>query len=378
MMGLAYALSLYVDSVRYDTGFVLSPGMLSAFATVYISWTGLTIALYKLLKKPVIEANTSRCIVIFFLGLIVWQPAIALLDNIAASLFLGQPLGTIGEQLSQVRFTNLFFHTVLYIIVFGSCALLIYYHYSQQMKLKALTMQHKHAEAELDAANRHMQALQSRLSPHFLFNCLNSISALARSIDNAPIVNATARLGDLLRFAVQASKYAHISLSEEIEFTHHYVELQRLRFGHKFSFHLDQQETAGATRVPPFVLQTLVENAFTHSVENAQSKIAINARIEPRDGQLSLSVHNDLVPDTSKSTGGNDTRPNSGPNTGPNRDQSSGLGSGQCSSLGSGLDNLKKRLEILYRQNFSMHTKQADTFYVVEILLPLNVDDEEN
>lgn len=344
IIGFAYVFSLYLDAIRYQTGFILSIRMVLLVATVYISWTVLTIALLKLLKKPVINGQVSKCLLIFLAGLIIWQPIIATLDITLTTVWFGEPLSSVVQQLKQFRFINAFLHTVFYIIVFFVCVSLIYYRYSQDVRLSSLELKRRHAETELSIATMQMQALQSQLSPHFLFNCLNSISGLARTENTKAIVSATARLGELLRFAIMASKKSLINLSEEIEFVQHYVELQRLRFDKEYRYRLNHPTSLINLQCPPFILQSLVENAFIHTEANAQSMVIIQVDISQTDDTLSFSVSNTL-PETTETI--------------------------KANGLGTSLNNLQRRLEILYHQPCLIHGSSTDGLYKANVRIPL-------
>ncbi len=342
--GLAYMWSLYYDSTRWNIGPIVSNGLILTTCVVYLSWSALTIIQYKLLKQPVVKGQVWRCILILVVSLIIWQPLIAILDTSLSSLGYGQPFPALADSLSKVIMVNVFLNVYLQIFVFIACGCFIYYQHLQSMKLISSELESKNAKAQLNIANVKMQALQSQLSPHFLFNCLNAISSLARNDEKAKLIDATARLGELLRFAIQASQHPVITLSEEIEFTEYYVNLQQLRFGDQYEFEIITKNTSDTSECPPFVLQALVENAFTHAVESAQERVSIIAEISLENGELFVSVKNSV-------------------------DQNQTVDEGH-SGMGLALRNLEERLQILFEKNYTINHNLNEKHYIASVRLP--------
>jgi two-component system LytT family sensor kinase len=124
-------------------------------------------------------------------------------------------------------------------------------------------------EAELSAAR--LEALRAQLQPHFLFNSLHSIASLARSGDNAGVVRLIAGFSELLRHVLDNS-HAPQSLGEEMRLVEQYLDIQRVRFGDRLSVTVDLAPEAAGARVPPLIVQPLVENALRHG---------LSSRIEP-------------------------------------------------------------------------------------------------
>jgi two-component system LytT family sensor kinase len=114
------------------------------------------------------------------------------------------------------------------------------------------------AEAELGA-------LRARIHPHFLFNALTSIAALCRlAPDRAE--SATIQLGQIMRRALESSTRAVQPLEEETEYVTDYVEIEKLRLGERLRFEWNIAPETLSAGVPPFVLQTLVENSILHGI----------------------------------------------------------------------------------------------------------------
>jgi len=132
--------------------------------------------------------------------------------------------------------------------------------------------------------------LQSRIRPHFLFNALNTALALVR-VDPARAERVLEDLAELFRVAL-AETGASVPLEEEIELAQRYLEIEQVRFGARLRVSWDVDPAVGAARVPPLVLQPLVENAVRHGVEPSSDGGQVWVRAFVRRGQAVVEVVN--------------------------------------------------------------------------------------
>lgn len=180
--------------------------------------------------------------------------------------------------------------------------------------LLALTFHYLLGEVEATrvAKNREMQmavmareaelkALREQIRPHFLFNSLNSISALT-SVDKAKAREMCVRLADFLRMSLSVGDRRLISLEDELSIVRNYLGVEQVRFS-RMEVHEDVQLAATAELVPPLILQPLVENAVKHGI--AQSLDGGVIRIEARVGEndLMIAITNSFDPDAVRSKG---------------------------------------------------------------------------
>lgn len=147
-------------------------------------------------------------------------------------------------------------------------------------------------EAELSAAR--LEALRAQLQPHFLFNSLHSIASLARSGDTAGVVRLIAGFSDLLRHVLDTSA-AHQSLGEEMRLVEQYLDIQRVRFGDRLTVTVDLAPEAAGARVPPLIVQPLVENALRHGLSRRVEPGHISVRARTDDGWTTIEVDDDGV-----------------------------------------------------------------------------------
>lgn len=178
-------------------------------------------------------------------------------------------------------------------------------------------------EREELLAQAELQYLKAQLHPHFLFNTLNTIGAYVRSEPDTA-VQVIARLGTLLRHALQRAGTHEVSLEEELAIVSAYVEIEQLRFGERLHVTWQVNPETLAVAVPHLLLQPLVENAIRHGLSTRSAPGTLAIRTE-RDGErLRLIVSDDGV-------GLRTVRPER-----------------PASSTGVGLANVRQRLRQLY------------------------------
>ncbi len=141
-------------------------------------------------------------------------------------------------------------------------------------------------------ARARLDELQSRIRPHFLFNALNTALALVR-VDPVRAEAVLEDLAQLFRVAL-AEVGASVSLAEEIDLAQRYLAIEELRFGERLTVRWQIDPQVHAARVPPLVLQPLVENAVRHGVEPASGGGRISIRADLRRGQVVVEVVNTL------------------------------------------------------------------------------------
>ena len=141
-------------------------------------------------------------------------------------------------------------------------------------------------------ASARLAELQSRIRPHFLFNALNTALALVR-VDPARAESVLEDLAQIFRSAL-AEAGASVSLAEEIELARRYLAIEQVRFGARLRVKWEIDPRVHGARVPPLVLQPLVENAVRHGIEPSSRGGSVVVRASLRRGQVVLLVINTL------------------------------------------------------------------------------------
>jgi two-component system sensor histidine kinase AlgZ len=147
------------------------------------------------------------------------------------------------------------------------------------------------AQARLPAeTTAKLAELQSRIRPHFLFNTLNTALSLVR-LDPARAEGVLEDLAELFRTALQDNGEA-VTLAQEVELAQRYLAIEQIRFGSRLKVSWELDPAAGLARVPPLLLQPLVENAVRHGVEPADAGGMIRVRTRVRLGRAVVSIAN--------------------------------------------------------------------------------------
>jgi two-component system sensor histidine kinase AlgZ len=144
-----------------------------------------------------------------------------------------------------------------------------------------------------------LRALRSQVNPHFLFNTLNSIAAL---IAENPVAaeDLTTRLADVFRYALTASMHEHARLADELEFVRTCLAIEHVRFGERLRIEESIEPGLDDVRVPPLLLQPLVENAVRHGVEQAPEGGVIRVRTRLKRGSVVISIDNSMHGEASR------------------------------------------------------------------------------
>jgi LytS/YehU family sensor histidine kinase len=150
--------------------------------------------------------------------------------------------------------------------------------------------------AEVLSREAELKALKAQINPHFLFNSLNSISALT-SIDPARAREMCVRLSDFLRNSLRLGERASIPFREELALTKTYLEVEQVRFGQKLRIMQDFDSDCGDCEVPPLLVQPLVENAIKHGIATLTEGGEIGFSVRRRRDVLHIMVENPFDPD---------------------------------------------------------------------------------
>jgi sensor histidine kinase YesM len=172
-----------------------------------------------------------------------------------------------------------------------------------------------------------LSALRRQIEPHFLFNTLNAIAGLVREKRNDAAVSMIVGLSDFLRRVVNDSERQQVPLSEELEFTQKYLDIQKVRFAERLQFSVDVPQELLPAHVPSLILQPMVENAVKHGIARRVQGGAIRITASRSNGTLTMRVYND----------------------GPSLPE--GWEKGQS---GIGIQNVRTRLQSLYGEQFEL------------------------
>lgn len=204
---------------------------------------------------------------------------------------------------------------------------------NQQVELKAQVMKSE------------LALMKSQIHPHFLFNTINNIYSLTlKKSDKAP--EMLLKLSEILRYMLYECNVPLIELEKELAYIRNYIMLEQIRYGNRIDIKYNANGNTYDKLIAPLILLPFVENCFKHGVSKKRDSIWVHIEIDIVDDQLKVLIKNSKL--TNARTDINDY------------------------SEGIGLKNVRKRLDILYKENYELVIdNQSDTF-IVELNLKLN------
>ena len=218
----------------------------------------------------------------------------------------------------------------------------IYFAYQFLQKNREVEIEKWKLQATIKDAE--LSALKSQINPHFIFNSLNNIRSLVVE-DAEKARDSITHLSDLLRFSIQFDHYEKVSLEKEMEVVEHYLILESIQLENRLSFNFLIEPATKGFAVPPMIIQTLVENAIKHSINNLAEGGEITIESKKADDFLSIFVKN------------------TGQLKGPNGSKRKGIGIG----------NAKERLRLLYGDNANLSVENMNEFMVcATVRIPLS------
>ena len=212
-------------------------------------------------------------------------------------------------------------------------------------------------QKQLLLKNAEIQALQSQMDPHFLFNVLNTIAWKAQMSDNEEIYDMIISLGELLRINTISKESAYTLLEQEMKYVKFYIYLQQMRFEDKISFDIQVPDSLLQCKIPGFCIQPLVENAIVHGLEpkKGNGKLSINIIETKRYMEISINDNGigfETIPDIRQIASKNDG-----------------------SHTHVGLKNLDKRLELLYGEESRLHILSTPNVCTsISFRIPIHTD----
>lgn len=211
------------------------------------------------------------------------------------------------------------------------------------LSLSAAGLQEEERRSRLEKENAEarLAMLQHQISPHFFMNTLNNIYTLIE-LDKDRSRESVMRLSRIMRYLLDREGDGFISIEKEFEFVRSYVELMKLRFTESVTINLSIPEETPDRKVPVLLFITFLENAFKFGVSSRHASL-IDIGFRFMDGRILFQCSNPKHSDRSVPRG-----------------------------TGIGLENTKKRLDLIYGDRYVLEIKETDLRYDVELELPLH------
>jgi hypothetical protein len=186
-----------------------------------------------------------------------------------------------------------------------------------------------------------LKFLKAQVSPHFLFNTLNNIYGLSLS-NSAMAPEAILKLSDVLRFVLDHATSGQISIEEEVAVLEDYIALERLRYGERLDLKFVKDIQEPGLQIAPLILLSLVENAFKHGASESLNKPFIHIELKTVDDVVFFDIVNSKEADVN------------------------------VAQEGIGLRNIRRQLELTYRNDYSLDIQHADIFYRLSLRINLH------
>ncbi len=238
----------------------------------------------------------------------------------------------IHEMFSSVRFMIHYSVTVLFIVVFISMFRFV----EEWFGIEA-----RKQEVENEKLNSELRFLKEQINPHFLFNTLNSLYYLA-TVQSPNTPEVIVKLSRMMRYMLYDSNRPKVSLQQEIEYMQNFIELEKMRIDKQIPISYETSGPVASIRIVPLILNTFLENAFKHGLNNHSSDGFIRVKIDTTPTLLTFTAEN--------------SKPEN-----PDAKEKSGIG----------LQNVKRRLELSYPGKHTLKITEDPHTYKVYLTLDL-------
>jgi len=293
-------------------------------------------------------------------GIPLWYPAryIPIEKNSPAKILIGHAAGAlitttlwillgyfimvnvfgIGDEYPAFLYSTLawriFIGILFYSLFISFYYMIIYYVGFHEREIKEVELKNLITEAEL-------RSLKFQINPHFIFNSLNSMSALTE-IDPARAKQMIIKLADFLRFILKTNELEKNKLSDELKNIRLYLDIEKVRFEEKFEYVEEISEGCNNIEIPSMILQPLFENTIKHAVYETLDRVVLKLTCKTTDGFLKIVVEN-------------------------NFDETDIIKKG----AGVGLKNIEERLKLIYHQDSLLDVKREKGLFKVTLFFPL-------
>jgi len=242
---------------------------------------------------------------------------------------------TYGDQPRMDSTANDFYFLIVgsyFIVLLATVIKLVKQWYQDQQK----EQQKKHEKLEAE-----LKLLKSQVQPHFLFNTLNNIYSLAlkRSEDTSDVV---LKLSEILSYLLYECEQPEVLLSKEVEMIENYISLEKIRYGDRLDLAFTKSGDLTGIKIAPHLLLPFIENSFKHGAGKLRNHAVIKIDLKITDESLTFNIENNK-PMTALE---------------PKSDRK-----------GIGLENVKKRLELIYKDKYDLKIYHEQEIYSVNLII---------
>lgn len=259
---------------------------------------------------------------------------------VITAVWLGIVYGVVeGLQSARLHPDAQFYPVWRFVIGLIAYTLMIAVYYIISYSEDLLKKEKKEAEYQTMISETELKMLKLQIHPHFIFNSLNSITALI-DIDAASARDMTIKLADFLRYALSTKSKSFVPLREELENIRKYLAIEKIRFEDRFEYAEMVQQDCHDIQVPAMLLQPLFENTLKHAVYTALEKVSVVFEAGRTPDGLKMVLRNTLEEES------------------------------RVKGTGTGLENVLQRLQILYGDSAKMEVSSGEGIFTVQIIIP--------
>ena len=215
----------------------------------------------------------------------------------------------------------------------------LFYSFILQVTVEYHNQEKRLKDVEIEKLKAEFNALQAQVNPHFLFNTLNNLYGLILEKSNKS-AEVTLRLADLLKYMLAEGKLEKVLLSHDLENLKNYIELEQIRLSDTEGVTIDLPQNVQNQQITPLLLLPLVENAFKHGIHACRQAAFLTLRISVENDVLMMSISN--------------SKP-----------------SFVTNSLGMGIENVQRRLALLYPDKYDLTIAQTENEFSLSLKLIL-------
>jgi len=271
-----------------------------------------------------------------YINILIWCAALAAISTFGCRWIV--PLVTDDTAYTNFLSQSLVIRSFINFLAIGWMAMISMIWYTQ---IDQKENEKRKSEAEQLARDAELYNLRQQLQPHFLFNSLNSINALIgfKPDEARKMIH---QLSDFLRGTLKKDDQLQVPLSEELQHLNLYLDIEKVRFGHRLQAEISCDKNCGDAILPSMLLQPIVENAIKFGLYDTTGDVVVSIRAEIDGSYLVIMVQNPYDPQTS--------RPKQG--------------------TGFGLRGVQRRLYLLFARNDLMETHANDNIFTTIIKVP--------
>ncbi|SEB46712.1 GHKL domain-containing protein [Tenacibaculum sp. MAR_2009_124] len=222
--------------------------------------------------------------------------------------------------------------------VFGAFLLIIIFGTALKLSRDSFIRRQKEKEAEL-------KLLKAQLNPHFLFNTLNNLYGLS-VIKSDKLPSLMLQLSDLLRYSLYDTRETFVSLEKEVSYLENYISLERIRLEDEADIEFHKSGNFSEKKIAPMLLIVFVENCFKHLGEQANGKSEVSISLKESNDSIIFECNNTLEKEKT-------------------------VNNMEKGKSGIGLNNVRKRLDLIYPDQHELHINKVNNNYSVQLIINL-------